>query len=289
MRQFILGGNTAYLSNIKIGKKGAVGFAYLNDGVMTPVTSASDAGKIAPYGYIVLKQDDETTITLPFCKSNFSYSAGTTRKSQTFTCTVTVPTDVEAYADYSIIIAKKGVGFNERNKWTINHHSSVKDTAVTIAKALVDLANANTPSTGVKAEANGAVITFTALNSGVDYKIIPSDELMGVEPVVSADLVVPGIYETKDIVNLAMMAAADAGIEYTYQDDVRLLYPKYPLNPLASEDSEDKEWKVFTLRFAEPRAVKTRDEVVNQIVQIAFPKDAAQIETFEAICEALID
>ena len=66
-----------------------------------------------------------------------------------------------------------------------------------------------------------------------------------------------------------------------------MLYPKYPLNPLASADSEDAGFTIFTLRFAEPRDVKTRDEVVHQIVQVAFPTGSEAIDTFEAVCKTL--
>ena len=37
----------------------------------------------------------------------------------------------------------------------------------------------------------------------------------------------------------------------------------------------DYGFTVFTLRFAVPRATKTRDEVVHQIVQIAIPNNSA--------------
>lgn len=63
--------------------------------------------------------------------------------------------------------------------------------------------------------------------------------------------------------------------------------PHYPLNPLEVSDAADKGFTIFTLSFAEPRDVKTRDEVVNQIVQVAFPTGAEQINTFETVCKAL--
>ena len=63
--------------------------------------------------------------------------------------------------------------------------------------------------------------------------------------------------------------------------------PHYPLNPLEVSDTADKGFTIFTLSFAEPRDVKTRDEVVNQIVQVAFPTGAAQITIFETVCKAL--
>ena len=85
------------------------------------------------------------------------------------------------------------------------------------------------------------------------------------------------------ITDLANKAAADAGIEYTYRDTYTELYPAYPINPLKQPDSADAGYTIFTLRFAVPREMKTRDEVVHQIVQIAFPTGATAIATVETI------
>ena len=79
------------------------------------------------------------------------------------------------------------------------------------------------------------------------------------------------------------MAAADAGFEYTYMDDVHYLYPNYPLNPNTGTNTTGAGYTVYTLRFAVPRDVKTRDELVHQIVQIAIPTGAQQIDTMDII------
>ena len=49
--------------------------------------------------------------------------------------------------------------------------------------------------------------------------------------------------------------------------------------PLAAPDSEDSGFDIYTIRCAEPRDVKTRDEVVHQIVQIAVPTGQSGIDT----------
>ena len=86
---------------------------------------------------------------------------------------------------------------------------------------------------------------------------------------------------------MATKAAADAGIEYTYQDPATLIYPDYPLNPLTQPDSADVGYTVFTLKFAEPREMKTVDQTINQIVQIALPTGAAAIAKVETILKAI--
>ena len=86
---------------------------------------------------------------------------------------------------------------------------------------------------------------------------------------------------------MANKAAADAGFEYTY-DEFAGLYPAYPLNPLAQSDKADTGFTVYTIRFAEPRDMKTRDEVVHQIIQIAYPTGSAAIATLKTILDALV-
>ena len=103
---------------------------------------------------------------------------------------------------------------------------------------------------------------------------------------VSETPAVAPLNNAEQIKDLANKAAADAGFVYTYEDvDVN---PGYPLNPLAQPDSADVGYTIFTLRFAVPRHTKTRDEVVHQIVQVAFPTGATAIATVEAVLDELV-
>ena len=110
--------------------------------------------------------------------------------------------------------------------------------------------------------------------------------MFGVAITVSAHGI-PAYGDAKYVQDLAEKAAADAGFEYTYRDTNYYMYPNYPLNPLAQPNAADVGYTIFTLRFAEPRDVKTRDEVVNQIIQVAFPTGADAITTFETVCKGL--
>ena len=132
-------------------------------------------------------------------------------------------------------------------------------------------------------KAGKAKITITGNTKGEDFKLMGADDLLGVA--VSETAAVAPLNDAAYIKDLAAKAASDAGYNYTYEDlDIN---PGYPLNPLKQADAEDKGFTIFTLRFAVPREVKTRDEVVHQIVQVAFPTGAAAITTFEAVCKAL--
>ena len=186
--------------------------------------------------------------------------------------------------DLTVVVVKKGVQFNERNKWTATMRVKDGQDASACAKELTEQLN-NNPASGVKAVAAAAKITITAVNKGEDYKIALGDDLFGVA-VTETPAVTP-LADANYIKDLAMKAAADAGIEYTYQDPANLIYPGYPLNPLAQPDSVDAGYTVFTLKFAEPREMKTVDQSINQIVQIALPTGATAITKVETILKAI--
>lgn len=286
MRQFILAGKGTYATGSDLTKlaDGTIGVFYNKDGVLTPATKGTEFTK---EGMIVLGRsaDKGGPIVLPVFKNNFSYVKGEYSAATKFVAEVTIaaPTQV---GDYSLIVALKGVKFNERNKWTAMVH--IKDTTTTaedLAKKLADAINNNIGS-GVTATVSTTKIIITADIAGVDYAIIGADLLFG-QAITVKTQGLPAYGDAKYISDLADKAAADAGFEYTYRDAYYYLYPDYPLNPLKTSDANDTGFTIFTLRFAEPRDVKTRDETVNQIVQVAFPTGATAIATFETVCKGL--
>lgn len=289
MRQFILGG-TAYPSGAVDASTsyGNVGFAYL-DKANNKTKFTATGEEILPEGegYLVLvrKNENQGNVVFPIHKNHFSYVKGQYDDANYdfFEASFEVP-EVSPYLDYTVIVVARGKKFNERNKWTATVHSGASDTAASIATKLAAAIAANIGA-GVEASASDAQITIEGKVKGVDYNIVPADELMGVQ-VTQTHVGMP--YGSAEyIVDLANKAAADAGFEYTFDDSPQMLYPKYPLNPLAGADGEDAGYTIFTLRFAEPRDVKTRDEVVHQIVQVAFPTRSSAIATFEDVCKTL--
>lgn len=296
MRQFILGRNIAYNTQATISgmSEGAVGFFYNktddatpSKNILTPISTGSENFK---HFMLVLKRKDKNggPVVIPMHINKFSYTKGVYQPAKKFSADITIPAPV-AIGEYSIIVALKGVKFNERNKWTASVY--VKDTtiaATNLATKLKDAINNNSESSGVTASVSSAKITISANATGIDYEIIPADMLSGVA-VTKTTSGVPAYGDAKYVADLANKAAADAGIEYTYQDGINLLYPKYPLDPLAQPNSADTGYTIFTMKFAEPREVKTKDEVINQIVQVAFPTGAGAITTFETICKAIMN
>lgn len=282
MRQFLLGKSVAYPTALTSLVVGQLAFVALVSGVET---LDSDGTKIKDKGYIYLGKSDAKggKLVVPIYKNNFSYSKMVYAASTQYTGNFTI-TAVMAGSDYTIVVVKKGVGFNERNKWTATVRAKAADTVDTIASALASQITANVGA-GVTAAASTGKVTVTAKEKGVDYELTLGDDLFGTA--VTQTHATAAVADAKYITDLAIKAAADAGIEYTYQDAGELIYPDFPLNPLAQDDSADTGFTVYTIRFAEPREMKTVDQSINQIVQIAVPTGTAAIATIDKILAAL--
>lgn len=212
-------------------------------------------------------------VVLPIYPNHYDAVKGEYQAATTFVATLTIPTPDSEYYDYTIIAVKKGKKFNERNKWTASVRVKSTDTAAVLAQKLANYFNANKDGLGLEVTISGDdsnVLTFTAIKAGEDYEIVPADDLTGVA-VTYTTRGKEAFGDAKYVKDLADKAAADVGYEYTYQDDLDVLYPKYHFNLPAEDDEEDSGFDIYTLRFAEPRMVKTRDEVVHQIVQIVCP------------------
>lgn len=282
MRQFLLGKSVDYPTALTSLAVGQIAFVALVSGVET---LDSDGTKIKDKGYIYLGKSDAKggKLVVPIYKNNFSYSKMVYAASTQYTGNFTI-TDVVVVSDYTVVVVKKGVGFNERNKWTATVHAKAADTVDTIAAALASQITANVGA-GVTAAASAGKVTVTAKEKGVDYELTLGDDLFGTA--VTQTHATAAVADAKYITDLAIKAAADAGIEYTYQDAGELIYPDFPLNPLAQDDSADAGFTVYTIRFAEPREMKTVDQSINQIVQIAVPTGTAAIATIDKILAAL--
>lgn len=289
MRQFLLGKNVAYptiaLSNDSV-VDGAIGFYFRkSDTAIAPTATGKEITKDCML--IVNRSVDKGGhVVIPIHKNKFSYVKGIYQVGKAFKQVFTIPAPTTT-GEYSMIVALKGVGFNQRNKWTASVYiKDVNKTANDLAKALAKAINNNTVGSKVVATVSNATLTISGQVVGMDYEVIPADLLTGLA-VTSTQKGEATYGDAQYIIDLANKAAADAGFEYTYQEAGELMRPHYPLNPLEVSNAADKGFTIFTLSFAEPRDVKTRDEVVNQIVQVAFPTDAAQITTFEIVCKAL--
>ena len=228
-----------------------------------------DQTKVPVKAGLMVVGNTEGNRVLPIYNNKLSYVTSVYQAPQPFSQTVTVVS--QGIGDYTLIVAKKGVGFNERNKWTSTIHVfDDTETEAKIAEKLAKSINNNSVSSGVKATVSGAVITVTAIKAGVDYALIPADYLTA-STLGKATAGTCGQNTAEHIKDLHAKAAADMGFNDT-QQFTELLYKGYEIDPLASTPATDYGFDVVTVKFAEPRETRTVDQDVNQIIQVAFPR-----------------
>lgn len=228
-----------------------------------------DQTKVPVKAGLMVVGNTEGNRVLPIYNNKLSYVVSAYQAPATFTQTVTVVS--QGIGDYTLIVAKKGVGFNERNKWTSTIHVfDENETVASIAQKLAKSINNNSVSSGVKATVNAAVITITAIKAGVDYALIPADYLTA-STLGTATSGSCGQNTVEHIKDLHAKAAADMGFNDT-QQFTELLYKGYEIDPLAGTPATDYGFDVVTIKFAEPRETRTVDQDVNQIIQVAFPR-----------------
>lgn len=287
MRQFLLAGKVAYstATDLNTVPEGAVGFYLNKDGNLAVSADGTD---IKGEAMLVLgrKAVNGGPITLPIHKHAFEYVKGEYQAATTYASDFTCPAPVKGKT-YTVVLVKKGQKFNERNKWSCDIlWEKAVGGASDLASAIAKQFKQNALNAGIEVKDNAAKVEFKALEAGVDYNVILTKDLSDVAVNVTAKGH-PAYGDAAYVADLANKAAADAGMEYTYQDYVTYLYPEYPLNPLAVPNAEDKGFTIFTLKFSEPRNTRTIDTAINQVVQIAFPTGSAGIDGFETVCKAL--
>lgn len=177
--------------------------------------------------------------------------------------------EVNEFYDYTVIVVKKGVKFNERNRWTFTHRATAKDTPETIAKVFAKYVTDNEDLLGLRTYYNegDTTVELEAIKENTDYAIVFADELSTL-PKVEVDYTY-GVNTIDQLKDLAWKAAADAGFTDTYRD--ANLYP-------GLQDAQGIDLSIYengayiiTIVSEEPRMVKTRDEVVKQVIQIVLP------------------
>ena len=206
----------------------------------------------------------------------------------TFSAVFTVPTTVVGQ-EYSVLVCKKGVVFNERNVYTSSIVAKTT-TAATEAARLVTEINAKTSENfPITASNSGAAITITAKNAGEDFEIKFADGLADVS-LTSITHGKAAYGDAASIAELARQCAAGKGYNYLSEDG-KELYPNFPEavealvpNTSGNAGASTAGYAVITLRFMVGRdASKTRDEKVWQLVHIAIPITATSYSAVNTI------
>lgn len=274
MKQLIIGQKKAYATEVTYADinsvpEGTLAIFTLSDGALV----SAKAGLTGNFAVVCGRGANKAPIHFPEVDvKTLTVEKATYTASKTFTGKITIPTP-EKGKHYTVIIAKHGVVFHERNRWTFT--SMAKSTvAADVAKDIVAQVNANKHTSGVGATNTGGAITFTATEAGTDYSIIGADELMGVVPT-EVTHGAPAMLDKAYVEDLASRCAAGKGFNYTDNPEI---YPGYP------EKVDESQYVMYSLRFAVPRvAAKQRDEVVYQILHIVVPVGSEAITTLDTI------
>ena len=289
MRRFALYTGNSYAAFSDSGNR--IGVYYLKDGeevcIRTRASkedSLKEFNKTSGEAYIKIERDSNKggDIVIPIHRNNMKVTVMKPYGGHYYYSEINVPTP-SFVGDYSIIIVKKGVNFNERNKWTATVHVSENDidagmTNIQLAEKLVKAINGNIGS-GITASNEDALIMLECDKLGVDYKVIPADNMFGVAVTEEENgEIAHGSFA--HIKELATKAAAACGFTDTFEDSVDF-YKNYPLENVT--ENEDIEAYIITATFAEPRATKTVDQAIKQIVQIAVTNAAVSDDLIEAL------
>lgn len=264
MRQFIL----------------AAGFT-ATEGTDTSAVGAGNLTMVIPdnkCANLVYRRTNEQggDILFPIYPKDLTYTVANYAAPVKYKAVFTIP-EITPFLDYTVTFIKKGLKFNERNKWSAVIHAGATATAETVAAAIVKFVKENKAGLGlevVAGETTGATVVVQAVKAGEDYAITFGDDLYGALTLTSETKGKEAFMDAAMIKDLFNKAAADRGYEYTYDDfDI---YPGFEFNPLKTANAEDKGFKVYTIRFTEPRLMGTREEAVYQIIQVAFPTGATE-------------
>lgn len=286
MERLIIAGNATLATTpatlATIGASGiAAGQIALYRGDTGAVISAALTEQIPSFGLFVgvgaFATDGEYMQSIAEISTRrFSYTKTSYADGTKFHASITVPTPVEG-KDYTLMMAKKGVVFNERNKWSATIKAKQGDTAATIATYLANELKALGKNEAFTASLSTATITVTGTDYQ-DWELLAADDLFGTT-VTTSTQGLPPVCDDAYIKDLYRQCIGDEGIYGTDPSGMKL----YKERTIASSTN----WTLYTLQFYNPKPFKTTTgEDVRQIVHIAIPGTAT---TLDAILASIIN
>lgn len=267
-----LNGGTSTPQDLTNMVKGGIGFYHLSD-----TSKWLAAAPTEDFAIVLGRGTNSNPIIIPEVDyDTLSVVKAVPSAGVKFSADITIPT-VNPGETYTLVLVKNGTVPHERNTWTATETAQDKDTAVSIAKKLGDYfkAMAATGSIDITVTVASAKITITGVVTGEAWTLKAADALYGTT--INTTVAEPAIGDKAYIANLASECAAGKGFTDVYPDGATI-YPGYP------EDVEDKQYNVYTLRFAVGRkSAKTRDERVSQLVHVAVPVGATAAATLDTM------
>lgn len=263
MKQFVFLKGAAKTGDLSALSNGDYGFKIKNSQTLT------DSYSSIKNEFELVVKEGEYINTFPIHTNKLTSVLTEPVTATAFSAIVTIAGTV-AKGTYSLIIVKKGAKFNERNKWTASVYVPANKTLADIANELAKQINNFKFVTASVNTASDVKLTITGVEKGIDYEVLAADDFENLTVTIAPTNAKQAVNDAAGIADLFAKCAADRGINYTYQESN--INPSLPFNPLKGSDSADTGFDVVTLRFAEPRVVKTTDEVINQVLHVVLPK-----------------
>lgn len=272
------------VSNTVEPEVGALGYGAGDDGELKGGLSVD--GYFKPYKntfYFILGRSEENggNLNIPINTNHLTWSITDYSEGKKFSAAITIP-EPTVDGHYTIILAKKGTKFNERNKWTATVPVKVGETAEAIGTKLDKYFTANGTNLNITSEFAEGAVTIESSVFGEDYEVVLADDLMGAE--VEITHAEAPVLDAAWVNDFAAKCAADAGYNYTYQDlDINPGFP-FDIQKGTAATVDMSQYGMVNIRFAVPRDNKTVDEVVHQTLHIL-----TSIEGVEALYHTLTD
>lgn len=266
-----LNGGAKAPTDLSAMAQGAIGFAELGSD-----TWLSDKPK-KPFMIALGNGEGQVPFIIPEVPVDFTAVKGEAQAGTHFKGTVTVK-PLKAGQEASVTVILAGKHFNERTNFSapVKATPFADMTAAEVAEAIAKtFKNQNVEGVlNLKAEANGATITFEDADSYQDYNIVGENVTINIES--------HALKPTGDKAAIEWLAEFSRGAKgFRYVSAKPKSLDIYPGDP---ETVEDTEYILYTLSFAVGRvASKWVSDNVPQIVRIAVPKSSKAVSTIETI------
>lgn len=247
---------------------GALGYGAMGDGELKAgLVGDSKNKEYKNTFYFILGRSKENggNLNIPINTNHLTWNVTEYSVGKKFSAAITIP-EPTVDGHYTIILAKKGTKFNERNKWTATVPVKVGESAEVIGGKLAKYFAANGTNLNITSKFAEGAVTIENAVFGEDYEVVLADDLMGAE--VEITHAEAPILDAAWVNDFAAKCAADAGYNYTYQDlDINPGFP-FDIQKGTAATVDMSKYEMVNIRFAVPRDNKTVDEVVHQTLHI---------------------
>lgn len=276
MKQLLICKNTAAATDLTALEDGQLAFIKYDENKNGELLSEKPTD---PFGIALGRKDLTPFIISEVDVNTLKATKAEYAKGNPWSAAITITAPAKK-GNYTLIVVKRGVKFNERSNYTLTFPVEEDTTATQIASKLYkQLKQLKYYSNlDITTELSGNTLTITGTVNGPSYTVVPAD--LAEDAVIKVTDGVPACGDKAYVKELAQVCAAGKGFNSTYADGESVL-PGYP------EEVDEDEYNIYSIRFATGRkSAHQVDERVWQTVHIAVPTAASAIST---LVETVLD